>query len=106
MQRVCFLLEILPERLEEYKQRHARVWPEMLAALSESGWHNYSLFLRADGLIVGYFETSDFQKAMSEMKKQPINDRWQRDMIPFLKSSAGGKADDQVLRLEEIFHLD
>jgi L-rhamnose mutarotase len=106
LQRVCFLLEILPERLEEYKQRHAQVWPEMLAALSESGWHNYSLFLRADGLIVGYCETPDFQKAISEMKKHPVNDLWQRDMVPFLKSSDAGRADDQALRLEEIFHLD
>jgi L-rhamnose mutarotase len=34
-----------------------RVWPEMLDALRDAGWHNYSLFLREDGLLFGYFET-------------------------------------------------
>ena len=29
MQRVCFILQVKPERIEEYKERHRRVWPEM-----------------------------------------------------------------------------
>jgi L-rhamnose mutarotase len=57
MSRVCFLLRVRPERLAEYKARHREVWPEMLAALRETGWSNYSLFLRDDGLLVGYLET-------------------------------------------------
>ena len=46
VKRVCFVLYVKPERLEEYKERHRTVWPEMLAALRETGWQNYSLFLR------------------------------------------------------------
>jgi L-rhamnose mutarotase len=53
MQRICFVLQIKPERLQEYKARHRVVWPEMLQALREAGWTNYSLFLRPDGLLVG-----------------------------------------------------
>ena len=49
MQRVCFVLQVKPERLEEYKERHRSVWPEMQAALRETGWSNYSLFLREMG---------------------------------------------------------
>ena len=48
--RTCFLLKVRPEKIEEYKVRHAEVWPEMLAALRQAGWRNYSLFLRPDGL--------------------------------------------------------
>ena len=48
-----------PDRLEEYRARHAAVWPEMLHALPDTGWHNYSLFLREDGLLIGYLETDD-----------------------------------------------
>lgn len=54
LQRVCFELHMKPECIEEYKRRHAEVWPEMLLALQETGWHNYSLFLRPDGLLIGY----------------------------------------------------
>jgi L-rhamnose mutarotase len=62
MKRVCFVLQVKPERLREYKERHRTVWPEMLAALRESGWSNYSLFLRPDGMLVGYLETEDFER--------------------------------------------
>ncbi len=44
MQRICFLLKVKPDKLDEYKRRHQAVWPEMRDALSRTGWHNYSLF--------------------------------------------------------------
>jgi len=47
--RICFLLHVRPEKLQEYKQRHAQVWPEMREALRQTGWGNYSLFLKPDG---------------------------------------------------------
>jgi L-rhamnose mutarotase len=37
MQRVCFILQVKPDRIEEYKERHRRLWPEMQAALRETG---------------------------------------------------------------------
>ena len=63
MQRVCFTLQVRPERLDEYKEKHRTVWPEMQQALRETGWNNYSLFLREDGVLVGYLETEDFERA-------------------------------------------
>ena len=45
MERVCFSLQLRLDRLDEYVERHAEVWPEMLAALIETGWTNYSLFV-------------------------------------------------------------
>jgi L-rhamnose mutarotase len=59
MERVCFVLQVKPERIQEYKERHRVVWPEMQDALRETGWNNYSLFLRHDGLLVGYQNPSD-----------------------------------------------
>ena len=104
--RVCFLLKVQPERIEEYKVRHASVWPEMLAALRETGWHNYSLFLRPDGLLVGYLETDDFNQCVARMKEHPINARWQAEMASFFESLSTGGADDNMAPLEEVFHLD
>ena len=37
MERVCFLLRVRPDRLEEYRERHRAVWPEMLEALRDDG---------------------------------------------------------------------
>jgi L-rhamnose mutarotase len=105
MERICFLLQIRPERLDEYKERHKDVWPEMLRALSQAGWHNYSLFLRDDGLLVGYLETPDFALALRRMEELDVNEKWQREMKPFF-SGLAGRPDQGMLRLEEIFHLD
>ncbi len=105
MQRVCFLLSVRPERLEEYKARHAAVWPEMLAALSATGWHNYSLFLREDGLLVGYFETPDYEAALAGMAATEVNARWQTEMAPFFAQLDGRRPDEGFLRLEQVFYL-
>jgi L-rhamnose mutarotase len=106
MQRICFLLKVKPDRLAEYKERHAAVWPDMLQALRETGWTNYSLFLRDDGLLVGYLETPDFQAALQGMAAREVNARWQREMGPFFEALEGRRPDEGMLPLEEVFHLD
>jgi L-rhamnose mutarotase len=105
MERVCFLLKVRKERLDEYKRRHEAVWADMLQALRETGWTNYSLFLRDDGLLVGYLETPDFDAALSGMARQEVNARWQREMGAFFEDLEGRRPDEGLLRLEEIFHL-
>lgn len=107
MERVCFLLRVRAERLDEYKARHAAVWPDMLAALSAAGWKNYSLFLRPDGLLVGYLETDDFGAAQAAMELTEVNAKWQAEMAEFFVDE-GEVADglpSGFERLEEVFHL-
>ena len=105
MQRVCFVLQVKPDRLAEYKTRHRNVWPEMQTALRDTGWQNYSLFLRPDGLLVGYLETEDFESARAGMAKREVNERWQREMKDFFVQSDGALPDRAMQPLEEVFHL-
>ena len=106
MERICFLLKVKAGRLEEYRARHDAVWPEMLEALRQIGWHNYSLFLRDDGLLVGYLETPDFRKALEGMASREVNERWQREMAPFFESLDGRRPDEGMSPLPMVFHLD
>jgi L-rhamnose mutarotase len=63
--------------VDEYKARHAVVWPEMLDALRQTGWRNYSLFLCPDSLLVGYLECDDFAGCRAAMKEHaPWQRRW------------------------------
>ena len=105
MKRICFVLQVKPDRLKEYKERHRAVWPEMLAALRETGWQNYSLFLRPDGMLVGYLEAEDFELARAGMAKREINQRWQREMADFFVQPDGSLPDQAMEPLEEVFHL-
>ena len=104
MERVCFLLRVRPDMLDEYKRRHQQVWPEMLAALSSTGWRNYSLFLRPDGLLIGYLETGNFEESRRRMAETDVNERWQREMNPYFVHD-NGRADEALERIEEVFHL-
>jgi L-rhamnose mutarotase len=106
VERVAFVLKVKKDRIEEYKERHKHVWPEMLQALREAGWRNYSLFMRDDGLLFGYLETEDFEKALAAMAEKEVNARWQAEMAPFFEELEGQRPDEGLIRLEEVFHLD
>jgi L-rhamnose mutarotase len=105
VRRYCFLLQVRPDRLPEYRKRHAAVWPDMLAALKDSGWHNYSLFVRDDGLLVGYVEADDLAAAQQAMAETEVNARWQAEMAEFF-TGLDSAPDERLLLLEEVFHLE
>jgi L-rhamnose mutarotase len=105
MERICFVLQVKPDRLDEYKRRHLEVWPDMLSALRETGWTNYSLFLRSDGMLVGYLETEDFASSRAGMAAREVNERWQKEMADFFQQPDGVLPDRAMQPLEEVFHL-
>lgn len=107
MKRVGFILKVKADRIEEYKEHHKAVWPEMLEALREAGWHNYSLFMRDDGLLFGYFETPEsLAAAQAAMANREVNTRWQNMMSSFFEIPEGAHPDQMFVELEEVFHLD
>lgn len=105
MTRYCFTLQVRADRQEEYRARHAEVWPPMLRALRDTGWHRYSLHLRADGLLVGYVETDDLARAQKAMAQTEVNARWQAEMAPFFVD-LDAAPDEGVVVLDEVFSLD
>ena len=106
MKRIGFLLKVKQEKLAEYQEHHKRVWPEMLEALRRTGWHNYSLFMRPDGLLFGYFEAAEsFQASLDGMSREEINAKWQEFMAPYFEGM-GTHADKMMEELVEVFHLD
>jgi len=106
MPRVCFQLQVKPERMVEYRERHAAVWPEMRQALGSTGWRNYSVFLSDSGMVIGYLECDDFEAALHAMEQTEVNARWQAEMGEFFIGLEGRRPDEGLLRLDEIFHLD
>jgi L-rhamnose mutarotase len=102
--RYCFTLQVRVDRLAEYRERHAAVWPDMLRALRYAGWRNYSLFLRDDGLLVGVFEADDAAAAQAAMEATEVNARWQAEMAPLFETTE--RPDRQFRFLDEVFHLE
>ena len=106
--RVCFRSSVQPALIDEYRRRHAAVWPEMLRALRDAGWNNYSLFLGSDGLLIGYLECDDFDAVRARMALADVNSRWQAEMATLFDNPANpDQAPDEGFQvLEEVFNLD
>lgn len=101
-QRSAFVLHVRPERIDEYVQAHAEVWPEMLEALTGAGIRNYSIF-RAGTDVFGYFECDDLAAVAAHLAAQPVSTRWQDRMAPLLSErvpDSGPPSLQQIFRLE------
>jgi L-rhamnose mutarotase len=99
--RYCFVSRVRPELLDEYRARHAAVWPDMLRALRAAGWHNYSIFCQPDGLLVFYVEADDLDAASAAMAATEVNTRWQREMDGYFVPG-----ETRFVTLDRIFTLD
>ena len=106
MPRIVFTLQVDPARLEEYRHRHAAVWPELLRALHETGWAEYTLHLRDDGLLVGVLEADDFAAVQAAMERTEVNGRWQAEMAQFFPELDGLRPDQGMHALDQVFDLD
>ena len=101
-ERVGFVLEVKPDRVDEYVEAHREVWPEMLDALKGAGIRNYTIF-RAGTRVFGYFETDDRQASERYLAEQPVCARWQDRMAEYLAA----RVDDAgPAPLAEIFRLE
>jgi len=102
--RYCLTGQVDPAKLDVYRQRHRQVWPALLEALRDAGWRNYSLFLRPDGLLVGYVEADDLDQAQARVAATEVNTAWQAEMSQLFASQ--GAPDEAWERLELVFNLE
>jgi L-rhamnose mutarotase len=105
-QRICFQLQVRPDRIAEYVERHRAVWPDMLAAIRDAGRRNYSLYLRDDGLLIGYYETDDDASSAAALAADPRTAEWEATSTDLFVSLSGDRADQSALQLREVFHLE
>ena len=104
MERTGFLLKVKKDRLDEYKRRHEKVWPEMLDAIQRNGFRNYSIFLDEEGNLFGYVEAEEsWEKCLESMSNEEANLRWQADMADFFESLSG-RPDQSMTKLEHVFY--
>lgn len=107
MERHGSVIKIKPEKLEEYKKYHAKVWPEILGMIKKCNIRNYSIYHK-DGNLFSYFEYQgkDFESDMEKMAADPKTQEWWDIMKPMqepLKTRAEG---EWWAGMEEVFHVD
>jgi L-rhamnose mutarotase len=107
MKRFGQLIRVRPERFEEYKAYHAKVWPEVLETIRKCHIHNYSIFHRK-GLLFAYFEYhgDDYAADMAKMVADPKTQEWWKIMMPMQEPLPGLAEGDWWAGMDEVFHTD
>lgn len=105
MTRSLFQLQVPPSRIEDFRSRHRAIWPEMLREIQASGRRNYSLFLRPDGLLIGYYETESPLGTDRYLAASSVAAEWEAHMGEIFEG-LGGRADQVAVELEEVFNLE
>lgn len=105
MARVGFRLWVQPDKLDEYIEHHAAVWPELLADMTAAGIRNYSIF--SDGPeLFGYYEVDDPERTQAMLSRSDANRRWQAFMVGFLATPVDPDDPRSQRTLPEVFRMD
>jgi L-rhamnose mutarotase len=107
MKRYGSLIRVKPDKLEEYKAFHARVWPGVLSMIKSANIQNYSIYLK-DGVLFSYFEYTgdDYDADMAKMAADPKTQAWWALMIPMQDPLPTRAEGEWWAGMEEVFHLD
>ncbi len=104
MQRICFLMEIIPGQEAEYERRHAEIWPDLVAELQDAGVRNYTLFRRGTS-VIAYAECHpDVATAFGKVGATDVNQRWAQWFTDVLATHTD--ADGNLVEAVEVWHLD
>lgn len=107
IKRVGSVIGIKPDKLEEYKELHAKVWPEVNAILTDCNIHNYSIYYK-DGFLFSYFEYTgiNYEKDMKKMADNPITKKWWKLTDPLQVPLDSRNEGEWWAEMEEVYHLE
>ena len=102
MKRYGQIARLKPEKIEEYIELHAAVWPEVLKILKTCNLSNYSIYIQGD-ILFCYFEYlgDDYTADMAKMEGSELMQQWWRHTKPCF---AGHEKEEYYVDLREIFH--
>lgn len=104
MERYAWKAQVLDGQLEEYKRRHAALWPELKAVLKEAGISNYTIWNVGNDLF-GYYECEKgVEYATRVQAGSPVVDRWNAYMKDVMVMEMDPCTGAQP-RLEQVFFL-
>ena len=109
MQRMGMVIGLNADKVAEYRELHANVWPGVLKMITACNIRNYSIFLKEpENLLFGYWEYhgEDFEADAARMAADPETQRWWDVCMPCQAPLDTRKDGDWWADMEEVFHVD
>lgn len=104
MIRNAFKMKLKPGHEAEYRKRHDEIWPELSAALTEAGVHDYSIFLDSETLTLFAVQKLAEGHTADLLAGHPVVRRWWDHMADIMEVNADNSP--VCVPLTEVFHAD
>jgi len=107
MRRFGQLINVKPDRIDDYDRIHEAVWPEVLSTIHACNIRNYSIF-RHGTLLIAYFEYigDDYAADMQKMAADPKTQEWWTHTDPMQEPLADHTPGSWWTAAKEVFHTD
>ncbi|WP_270729820.1 L-rhamnose mutarotase [Shimia sp. Alg240-R146] len=108
VQRMGMVIGISAEKIAEYTELHANVWPEVLERLKQSNISNYTIFLREpENLLFSYWEYtgSDFDADMAAVSAHEVTQKWWALCGPMQRPLETRVEGEWWAAMQPVFHL-
>jgi L-rhamnose mutarotase len=109
MKRYCLALDLVDNAklIEEYKQYHESVWPEIKESISLSGIENMEIYITGNRLfmIMEVDENFSFEAKDAADLANPKVQEWETLMWKFQQALPGAKPGEKWILMDQIFKL-
>lgn len=104
MERFCYTFELAPGMEAEYERRHKEIWPDLVQAIKDAGFSNYSLFRRGRK-VIAYAECHpNSQSALNRLELQDVSLDWNSYIRSIMTSAVDSEG--RLFTYDEMWHLD
>jgi len=104
MKRFGFKMKLKPGYKEEYRKRHAEIWPELKKLIKETGVSDYSIFLDEETNILFACQKQSGTKSSQDLGMNPVVQKWWKYMADIMETNPDNSP--LTISLEEVFHMD
>lgn len=104
MKRLAFKMYLYEGQKEEYKKRHAEIWPELKKLLKDAGVSEYSIFLDEETNILFAFQKVSGEGGSQDLGQTEIVQKWWASLVNIMKTNPDNSP--VSVSLEEVFYME
>jgi L-rhamnose mutarotase len=103
MAKLAFKMKLKPGQKEEYRRRHAEIWPELVKLLHDNGISDYSIFLDEENSQLFALRNQKGDKSSQNLGSHPVVKKWWAFMADIMETHPDNSP--VTIPLEELFYM-
>jgi L-rhamnose mutarotase len=104
IKRFGFKMKMLPGFKEEYRKRHAAIWPELVKLLKNEGIENYSIFLDEETNTLFAYQEQSGESSSQDLGNLEIVKKWWKYMADIMETNPDNSP--VTIPLEQVFYME